>query len=77
MERGCTAACTPAQRRSDWCAGIEARCIHCRVPTLLIASAADRLLPSMGEAARLAALLPDARRVTLPDSGHTVDTLCF
>lgn len=41
------------------------------MPTLLIASAADRLLPSMTEAARLAALLPDARRVTLPDSGHT------
>lgn len=43
----------------------------CRVPTLLVASAADRLLPSMAEAARLAGVLPDARRVTLPDSGHT------
>lgn len=43
----------------------------CRVPTLLVASAADRLLPSMAEAARLQGVLPDARRVTLPDSGHT------
>ena len=42
-----------------------------RVPTLLVASAADRLLPSMAEAARLHGVLPDARRVTLPDSGHT------
>lgn len=43
----------------------------CRVTTLLIASAADRLLPSMAEGARLASLLPNARRVALPDSGHT------
>ena len=36
-----------------------------------MASACDRLLPSLGEASRLAAALPRARRVTLPDSGHT------
>ena len=41
------------------------------MPTLLVASACDRLLPSLGEASRLAAALPTARRVTLPDSGHT------
>lgn len=41
------------------------------MPTLLVASACDRLLPSLGEASRLAAVLPAARRVTLPDSGHT------
>lgn len=49
----------------------DAQLASIRVPTLLVASAADRLLPSMSEAARLASLLPDARRVTLPDSGHT------
>lgn len=42
-----------------------------RVPTLVIASACDRLLPSLGEATRLVALLPHAHRVTLPNSGHT------
>jgi hypothetical protein len=53
------------------CEPIYNRPHACRVPTLLVASAADRLLPSMAEAARLAGVLPDARRVTLPDSGHT------
>lgn len=37
---------------------------------LLIASKADRLLPSLAEALRLAQLLPNAQVVTLPDSGH-------
>ena len=39
-------------------------------PVLLVASAADRLLPSLAEAKRLAALLPNATTVVLPDSGH-------
>lgn len=39
-------------------------------PVLLIASNADRLLPSLPEAQRLAEWLPDAQVVTLPDSGH-------
>ena len=42
-----------------------------RAPTLIVASAADRLLPSLDEAARLVRALPDARRVLLPTSGHT------
>jgi len=41
-----------------------------RMPVLLIASEADRLLPSVQEAQRLAVQLPDARIVTLPTSGH-------
>jgi pimeloyl-ACP methyl ester carboxylesterase/1-acyl-sn-glycerol-3-phosphate acyltransferase len=46
------------------------------VPTLLIASAADSLLPSLSETARLAALIPGAgaqqkpARLVLPESGH-------
>lgn len=40
------------------------------IPTLLIASAADRLLPSLDEAKRLINLLPEAKIVRLPDSGH-------
>lgn len=39
-------------------------------PVLLIASAADRLLPSLTEAKRLAATLPNVTTVILPDSGH-------
>ncbi|MGB3200939.1 MAG: alpha/beta fold hydrolase [Nodosilinea sp.] len=39
-------------------------------PTLLVASLGDRLLPSLEEAQRLAALLPDARIYPLPHSGH-------
>lgn len=39
-------------------------------PVLLIASRADRLLPSLVEAQYLSRSLPDARIVTLPDSGH-------
>lgn len=41
-----------------------------RAPTLLLSSARDRLLPSIREGARLARLMPSARRVILPDSGH-------
>jgi pimeloyl-ACP methyl ester carboxylesterase len=40
------------------------------MPILLIASREDRLLPSVVEVQRLAQKLPDARIVTLPDSGH-------
>lgn len=39
-------------------------------PVLLLASEADRLLPSLAEAQRLAAVLPNAKIVTLPNSGH-------
>ena len=42
-----------------------------RVPTLVVASARDRLLPSLAEAGRLVSLIPGALRVVLPDSGHT------
>jgi pimeloyl-ACP methyl ester carboxylesterase len=38
---------------------------------LLIGGAADRLLPSVQEVERLAELLPNAKIVVLPDSGHT------
>ena len=43
----------------------------CRAPTLIVASAADRLLPSLEESGRLVGKIPDARRVILPNSGHT------
>jgi pimeloyl-ACP methyl ester carboxylesterase len=39
-------------------------------PTLLIAGAADRLLPSTEEAERLANYLPDVKIAVLPQSGH-------
>ncbi len=39
-------------------------------PALLLASGADRLLPSLDAAGRLARQLPNARTVQLPDSGH-------
>lgn len=43
-----------------------------RIPTrtLVICSARDRLLPSLTEGARLQRVLPRARRLILPDSGH-------
>lgn len=37
---------------------------------LLIAGAGDRLLPSVNEAQRLVNILPNAKVVVLPDSGH-------
>ncbi len=40
------------------------------VPTLLVASLGDRLLPSLEEAQRLAALFPNPRIYPLPHSGH-------
>lgn len=39
-------------------------------PVLLLASAADRLLPSVAEVNYLLDRLPNARMVVLPDSGH-------
>ncbi len=41
-----------------------------RQPVLLVASRADRLLPSLSEAQRLLGLLPHAQVVVLPHSGH-------
>jgi pimeloyl-ACP methyl ester carboxylesterase len=41
-----------------------------RQPVLILASGADRLLPSQREAERLARHLPTATTVLLPDSGH-------
>lgn len=39
-------------------------------PTLAIAGTADRLLPSVAEVERLAYVLPNAKKVILPNSGH-------
>jgi len=39
-------------------------------PVLVIASAFDRLLPSLVEARRLVKILPNAQLVVLPNSGH-------
>ena len=36
-----------------------------------MASAADRLLPSLEESGRLVRAIPTAQRVILPNSGHT------
>lgn len=42
-----------------------------RQPTLILASAKDRLLPSIAEARELSDTLPNAQIRVLPDSGHT------
>ena len=39
-------------------------------PVLMLASASDRLLPSVEEANRLASILPNTKMVVLPESGH-------
>ncbi|MBR8834141.1 MAG: alpha/beta hydrolase [Stigonema ocellatum SAG 48.90 = DSM 106950] len=39
-------------------------------PALVLASACDRLLPSLAEARRLVKILPNAKMVILPYSGH-------
>jgi pimeloyl-ACP methyl ester carboxylesterase len=39
-------------------------------PVLILASGADRLLPSVVEARRLRRVLPNTQWVTLPESGH-------
>ena len=50
---------------------LEERRLHrLTQPVLLIAGAADRLLPSVEEAERLVSRLPNAQMVVLPDSGH-------
>ncbi|KAK9916210.1 hypothetical protein WJX75_000066 [Coccomyxa subellipsoidea] len=49
----------------------DADLMRIRAPTLIVASAADRLLPSLEESGRLVGKIPDARRVILPNSGHT------
>ncbi|MBW4441390.1 MAG: alpha/beta hydrolase [Plectolyngbya sp. WJT66-NPBG17] len=41
------------------------------IPTLILASGKDRLLPSLVEGYRLKAALQNAEVVVLPDSGHT------
>ncbi len=41
-----------------------------RQPVLILASAQDRLLPSVEEARRLVSVLPRAQMVILPESGH-------
>ena len=43
---------------------------HITQPVLIMASAADRLLPSVTEADRLVRYLPKARKILLPESGH-------
>ena len=40
------------------------------IPSLIIAGASDRLLPSVTEAQKLSNLLPQAKAVILPQSGH-------
>lgn len=40
------------------------------IPSLIVAGAADGLLPSVEEAQKLANLLPEARMTVLPQSGH-------
>ena len=45
--------------------------MRCRAPTLIVASAADRLLPSLEESGRLVRVIPNSQRVILPNSGHT------
>jgi pimeloyl-ACP methyl ester carboxylesterase len=66
-----------SQRSSIWRLGLlrsfnvtDAEYRSITQPTLLIASARDRLLPSFAEAERLARLLPTARVQVLPKSGH-------
>lgn len=49
----------------------ETQLKHLTQPVLLIAGGADRLLPSVDEAARLAKWLPNDEVVVLPHSGHT------
>jgi pimeloyl-ACP methyl ester carboxylesterase len=48
----------------------EAQLQRLHQPTLLIAGAADRLLPSTEEAERLANCLPEVKIALLPQSGH-------
>ena len=45
-------------------------CYRFKQPTLIIASACDRLLPSVKEAFKLQSLFPNSRVEILPNSGH-------
>ena len=58
------------QYRYRSCVG-DTAVLWCRAPTLIVASAADRLLPSLEESGRLVRAIPSAQRVILPNSGHT------
>lgn len=49
----------------------ETQLRHLTQSVLLIAGGADRLLPSVHEAERLASWLPNAKVVVLPECGHT------
>jgi len=49
--------------------GLDARLDRIRVPTLVITGDADRLVPA-SESVRLAAELPNAELVVIPDCGH-------
>lgn len=48
----------------------ETQLRHLTQPVLVIAGAADQLLPSVEEAERLVTCLPNAKMVILPESGH-------
>eukprot|EP00892_Ulva_mutabilis_P006065 jgi/Ulvmu1/3830/UM018_0042.1 len=48
----------------------DSRLAQIRVNTVVVSSARDRLFPSMTEGARLQRVIPGARRVILPESGH-------
>ncbi|XP_024533756.1 acyltransferase-like protein At1g54570, chloroplastic isoform X1 [Selaginella moellendorffii] len=41
-----------------------------QMPTLILSSAKDRMLASLAEGIRLQSLIPNSKRVILPDSGH-------
>lgn len=43
---------------------------HLNIPSLIVAGGSDRLLPSVAEAQKLSELLPQAKAVILPQSGH-------
>ena len=65
------------QRSSIWRQGLlrdfdvtEFQIRSLTIPTLVVASGSDRLLPSVPEARRLVNLLPNAEMIVLPHSGH-------
>lgn len=63
-----SAACRMALLRQFRLENLPLDCVH--QPVLILASEADRLLPSQREARRLARFLPSTTIVHLPDSGH-------
>ncbi len=54
---------------------LHTRLHEVRVPVLVITGEYDRLVPP-GQAERLAALIPDARMVVIPDCGHLPQEEC-